>query len=427
VLTLRHGDVVDEIGNRQVCQFDDAPHLYFNAGASRIPGVHRRLLNYCAQLGVALETHVNTNVAAWMHDDKFNGGKRMRIREYQTDAHGFLAELVAKSLSPATLDRELDGIDRERLLDFFTQYGDLGADRRYHGSMNRSGPAQDGLYIAGRIKEPTPFAELLKSDFGRSNLHFGESETQSSVLQPVGGMDRIVRALAEPVADRILREAQVISIRTSAKGVTVTYRHRGELRTTSADYCLNNIPGQLLTGIDNNFSAPFRAAVAARPRGKLGKIAFQMSERFWENEGIYGGISWTSRDIGQMQYPSHGFHQRKGIVIGGYYLQVEPSDRFHVMSAQQRIDAAIAQGTGLHPDYARYVENGVSVAWYRMNHMLGCSARETEAETLEVLRQAEGRHLLIGDQVSSHAGWQEAAILSAHHALNRLNAWEQQA
>jgi monoamine oxidase len=183
----------------------------------------------------------------------------------------------------------------------------------------------------------------------------------------------------------------------------------------------------LLTGIDNNFSGPFRAALAARPRGKLGKIAFQMSERFWENEGIYGGISWTSRDIGQIQYPSHGFHQRKGIVIGGYYLQAEPSDRFHVMSAQQRIETAIAQGAGLHPDYARYVENGISVAWYRMNHMLGCSARETDAEMLEVLRQAEGRHLLIGDQVSSHAGWQEAAVLSAHHALNRLNTWEQQA
>ncbi|MEC8701263.1 MAG: FAD-dependent oxidoreductase, partial [Pseudomonadota bacterium] len=28
VLTLRHGDLIDEIGNRQYCEFDDEPHMY---------------------------------------------------------------------------------------------------------------------------------------------------------------------------------------------------------------------------------------------------------------------------------------------------------------------------------------------------------------------------------------------------------------
>src|SRR5687767_15046973 len=37
-LTLRHGDLVDETGNQQVCEFDDEPNLFFNAGPARIPG-----------------------------------------------------------------------------------------------------------------------------------------------------------------------------------------------------------------------------------------------------------------------------------------------------------------------------------------------------------------------------------------------------
>ena len=37
-LTLRRGDVVDELGARQTCGFDDHPDLYFNAGPARIPG-----------------------------------------------------------------------------------------------------------------------------------------------------------------------------------------------------------------------------------------------------------------------------------------------------------------------------------------------------------------------------------------------------
>jgi monoamine oxidase len=307
------------------------------------------------------------------------------------------------------------------------QFGDLGPDHRYQGSPGRAGTKGGGLYHAGTTLEPIPPKQLLAADFWQSAMHFGESEAQSSVLQPVGGMDLIVRALAAQLDGRIRTQAQVIDIRTSPESVSVTFRHGGSTRTVTGDYCLDSIPGQLLAGIDNNFSAPFRAQLARRPRGKLGKIAFQMRERFWEAEGIYGGISWTGKDIGQIQYPSHGFHGNKGIVVGGYYLQPGPADRFHVMSAQQRIDAAIEQGAALHPDYARHVENGVSVAWYRMNHMLGCTARETDADTLAVLRQPEGRHLLIGDQVAAHPGWQEAAVLSAHDALNRLSAQERQA
>ncbi len=424
VLTLRHGDIVDEIGNRQVCHFDAQPHLYFNAGASRIPATHTQMLSYCKLLGVALETHVNLNVSAWAQYDGMLGGRRMRQREYNADARGFIAELLSKSILDGSLDQPLSGLDKQRMLDFVSQDGDLDPDHVYRGSASRAGLKTDGLYEHGEKKPVVGFAELLKGNYWQSAMHFAESEAQSSVLQPVGGMDKIVHALAAQLQGQLKLNAQVTDIHTGDQGVTVTYRQDGETRTTTGNYCLNSIPGQILTGIGNNFTKGFRDKIAARHRGKLGKIAFQMRERFWEDEGIYGGISWTSQDIGQIQYPSHGFQGQKGVVIGGYYLEPEPSDRFQLMSASQRLEAAIQQGACLHPNYAGYVENGVSVAWYRMNHMLGCTARETDEATLQVLRQAEGRHYLIGDQVSAHAGWQESAVLSAHAALNELNQRE---
>ena len=58
-LTLRHGDFIDEVGNPQQCQFDDAPHLYMNAGAARIPHTHKKILAYCKELGVELEIFEN--------------------------------------------------------------------------------------------------------------------------------------------------------------------------------------------------------------------------------------------------------------------------------------------------------------------------------------------------------------------------------
>jgi monoamine oxidase len=424
VLTLRHGDLVDEIGNRQTCQFDDAPHLYFNAGASRIPSTHQRLVGYCRELGVLLEPHVNMNPAAWLQYDEAFGGQRVRQREYVADTRGLLAELLAKTLPDAALDRGLSAAELQRLRELVDQYGALGTDRVYRGSADRGGYRSGGLFVAGEAHEVRDLHQILRADFWQSAMNFGESSTQSAMLQPLGGMDRIVQALVEPLRPSVKLNAQVVDLRTSDTQVQVTYRYQGGIRTARGDYCLNSIPGALLAGIGNNFSRRFRDQLAARPRGKLGKIAFQMRERFWEDEQIYGGISWTGQDIGQIQYPSHSFHARKGIVVGGYFLAPGPSDRFHVRSSQERIDAAVREGEKLHPGYRSQVENGVSVAWYRMNHHVGCSARETDAATLAVLQQAEGRHFLIGDQVAQHAGWQESAILSAHMALNRISAIE---
>src|SRR5690606_21913930 len=64
-LTIHTGDIVDEIGNTQRCEFDDEPHLYFHAGPARIPRTHRYFLHYCKELGVELGMFINENKEAY--------------------------------------------------------------------------------------------------------------------------------------------------------------------------------------------------------------------------------------------------------------------------------------------------------------------------------------------------------------------------
>ena len=97
-LTIRSGDIIDEIGQPQKCEFDDAPHLYFNAGPARIPAQHRLLLGYCRELGVELEIFVNENRHALVQDDNSYAGKPLQIREYIADARGFMTELLVKAI-----------------------------------------------------------------------------------------------------------------------------------------------------------------------------------------------------------------------------------------------------------------------------------------------------------------------------------------
>ena len=425
-MTLRSGDIVDEVGNRQVCQFDDAPHLYFNCGPARIPADHDMLVHYCRELGVQLEPFVNENRNAWIQFDEAFGGERVRARQYYADARGFMTELSSKALPAAGADAPVTGEDAERLIEFLRSYGDLDADSVYKGS-SRAGYESGGFIVHGKLKETFDFSDILDANFWRFPMHWGEGADQAAtMMQPVGGMDRIVSGFMKHIGDRVLLSAPVREIRNLEDGVEITYDSDGEAQTIRGDFCINCVPTHLVTGMRHNFGAEYTRALHAPQRGKLFKIGYQASRRFWEeDEKIFGGISWTGQDITQLWYPSHGFFEEKGILLGAYTFGPRGGDSFAPLTPEQRLDKALGQAEKLHPNIRDYVETGVSVAWHRMNHMLGCSARWEEADEkayFATLQRPEGRHYMVGDQISHHSGWQEAAMRSAHLALADIDA-----
>jgi monoamine oxidase len=428
-LTLRHGDRIDETGFPQVCRFDKDPDLYFNAGPARIPGHHQHLLEYCKELGVELAPFINDNRNAWVQDDAMFGGKPIRAREYLNDTRGFVAELMAKSMKRDDITAPMTAADWERLREYLRQFGELDPQFKYFGTA-RSGLASHDYTRADVLKQPLSPSELMKSRF-MYIMSFGETDDQAAMMmEPVGGMDRIVSGFMAKVGHLVQLESQVQRIWLGQRGVEVTYRRNGEPVSARADYVLNCIPVQLLAGIENNFPAEYVTGLAAVPRGKLFKIGLQMKERFWEKEGIFGGISWTLQDIQQIWYPAHGIHRQKGVVLAAYTFNPEAGEKFARLSPAERIRLAVEQGSKVHPDYVKHVENGVTIAWHQMNHMLGCAA-QWEPELLKQwfakLQRPVGAHYLIGDQISYHPGWQEGAIASAHHAIADIDARERAA
>ena len=181
------------------------------------------------------------------------------------------------------------------------------------------------------LKKPLDGRELLKSKF-MAIMSFGETDDQAAMMmEPVGGMDRVPAGFLRKIGHLVQLESQVQKIKVLPKGVEVTYRREGEYVTAKADYVLNCIPMHLLAGIEHNFPKEFAAGLTAIPRGKLFKIGFQMKERFWEKEGIYGGISWTLQDIQQLWYPAHGINRQKGVMLGAYTF--DPSRRRKICAA----------------------------------------------------------------------------------------------
>jgi monoamine oxidase len=419
-LTIRANDVANEADSSQVCMFDFDDELYFNPGPARIPHHHEFLLGYCREFGVALEAFTNDNRAALLHSSTSFGGQPQIARRVIADTRGNIARLLALAINQNALDQELSATDRENVLAMLRQFGDLGVADSYSGTSRAGflGQEDSGSRQRGEMVSPLQFQELVNETFWQQRQDFAHFlNQQTTMLQPVGGMDRIGIAFEAQVevAPNIVYEAEVTNIQNTAGGVQIDYQDpSGNPMSLNADYCVCTIPATVLRGIGNNFAASHQGAIANFAYSSAGKIAFQ-SRRFWEQDhNIYGGISWTTQDITQIWYPNNGFGQDNGIIVGSYVIGGAPANNFANQLPQSRIDTTVTQANVLHPEFGSEATHGISVAWPKVPYQLGAWGVSDPG----ILLTPDGNTFFAGEHLSILQGWQEGAILSAYHAID---------
>jgi monoamine oxidase len=429
---IRGGDTITETDSTQTCTFDTEDYLYINSGPARIPYHHQGLLSYCKEFGVPLEVIVNENRAARFHDDAAFDGEAVLNRRVMNDSQGYVAELLAKAIRKNALEEEISADDTERILEFVSRYGNLNGDYRYEGSSRAGYREPPGAELkSGELYAPLPLTELLKSDFWQYKMHFGEGYNQSAtMLQPVGGMDQIAKAFAQQVGHLITYNAVVTEIRKTPSGVRIVYTDTatGSASAIEGDYAICTLPLSVLAGIDADFSPVFQEAIATGGSSyvKAMKIGFQANRRFWEEDHqIYGGISWTTRDITQIWYPASHFHAQKGIVVAAYIWDNEIGERIGALSLADRLTKAIEDGEVIHPGYGQELalDTGMSIAWHKIPYSKG-GWIEWDDEALEtaypILNEPDDSIYLAGEHLSYLTGWQEGSVLSAHIAVQKI-------
>ena len=423
--SLRSGDVVEEIDSRQTVGWDRGDHLYLNPGPARLPYHHQGILGYCRELGVPLEVIMNDNRGAWFQDDRAFDGKPQRARAVISDSRGFVAELAAKALDKALLDQPLTNEDAEGIRKFLRSFGWLDKNMSYKGG-SRAGWAEapGGGSQSGRANAPLDLHQLLAAGFWSGPGSFGEGWDQgATMMQPVGGMGRIGEAFGRKLGHRIRYRAEVTELRKTALGARVVWRDGATSRTHASEvpYVICTIPFPVLKTIPADFSPEVSAAIQALEYLPAAKIAFQCDRRFWElDDQIYGGISWTGREITQIWYPSAGIHQAKGILVGGYLWSTDLANGFGALTPAERIERAIASGERNHPNNRREVAQGISVAWSKIPFNRGAYAEwsaATRKAHYATLLKPDGPIYFAGEHVSYITAWQEGAVRSAHYAI----------
>ena len=427
--TLRRGSkLVFNDGTSQDCTFDEGN--YFNCGPARLPSVHKTMLGYCNELGVALEVEVNTSRSTLLQNDNVFGGKPIRQAQAINDTRGHVAELLAKCVNQGALDQVFTPDDHAVVMEFLKSYGDLKSDYQYSGSA-RSGDQQDPG-AADQIEIPRAalsMSELLRSKFCQPMLFEELRDMQATMFQPVGGMDRIPYAFAESLGSLVRYNSPITEIRKTTSGVRVSYREgeSGPVRSIEAPYCICALPLSILRTIPNDFAPRVKSALEQVIYDSAYKIAWE-SRRFWEQDGdeIYGGISWlTTGPISAVWYPSAKMMSKRGVLIAGYSVE-NWTDFGKLPSSEAKIAASRAAVEKLHPGKAKELEKPMYMSWGKVPYNLGSwVSRGPNFNSDETYFKGPYREFIVpddriyfaGDHCSHLIGWQEGAALAAQRAI----------
>ncbi|WP_305764473.1 FAD-dependent oxidoreductase [Breoghania sp. L-A4] len=480
----------------QVCRFmDDAwadggyegdpVELFLNAGPGRIPSNHVNLIALCQEIGVPLEPYFFQTMSNVMQSDAFNGGKPIPMGQVTYSLFAEMAELAAKVNVEAC---KLGGNTAKQIAELQQVFGDLSrADPgdpcnlvineassrvgftelpggwRDAGALRNRIPAQS-IFDSGFIGDPAANPELSPGSFLFNGYHI---DWQPSLMQPVGGMDRIWQQLLlqEVPADSLLfgapsnpgqgaRVGDLVRLSTRVTGISakpgrvvtnVQYEAitvgeaNGPTEEVLTDFCVStmapsllndvldpaNMPRAFLSGLED-FSATGHWGSDPTPNlwTPAIKVGWQGKNRFWETEDeIYGGISWTDDIISQIWYPSEDFTAHTGVLTGAYN-RGQGAVQFASYDQKKRIEEGI-HGLGLlHPGNEKdiYVDRGMTIAWQYMPHQVGGWASDTALESPEVYEKIttfspDLPFFCAGDTWSYWPGWQEGSVSSAYCAI----------
>lgn len=408
---------------------DFGPGLYFNAGPARIPSTHRVILSYARRFGVQLEPFINSNRnAGWDF-----GGKVQAERRMVEDLRGQLGELLAKAIDAHALDAAVPKDELAMIREFVGFYASLDEHGRYVPDGSSGYSLAPGGYDQSPIAlDRLGFRELFPSRaVGLPYVFEHIWDMQATMLQPVGGMDRIAHAIYDKVRSSVRLQTPIAAIRRV--GDRVRIEHGPGTQVTEADYCICTLPLPALVDVKNDFSPAKKAALTSVQYLRSVKLAFE-APRFWEaDDNVFGGCAWTDRLNENVLYPSGGIGAAKGVLVAAYSAgwtnQGNPR-AFEVLSHEERARISRESVEALHPGRSKLLSKPVTVAWGLTPYSGGVGAewpdgggrRGKRGQAYEELLKPEGPILFAGEHLSYQPTWQEGAATSAHEALKLLQS-----
>jgi monoamine oxidase len=265
-------------------------------------------------------------------------------------------------------------------------------------------------------------------------MSFREGNMRASVVEPlreilghafedmqevVGGMDRLPSAMYARIRSRVRLGTRVFAVEQDTEQVTAHFRlASGGTESVSGDRCICTVPFGVASHID--FGPPLSRgkyrAIRELNYNPSTKVVLQVRTRFWETQGIVGGITVTDLPIKRIVYPSRPPEEGdpRGVLLASY-TSGQDAARWGALRPDERIEGAIHDVAKIHPEILTKREGGASYAWYEDPDAVGAFALFEPGQETALhphIGRPEGRVHFAGEHCSLWRAWIQGAIES---------------
>jgi len=436
-VTILEADTRHVGGRVRTLRFADG--LYGEAGAMRIPTRHELTRHYIAQFGLSLRKFVHTNPQAYY----FVRGERQRIAdvhrlnrlyalredERTKTPDDFWDASVGKALrslsEAARQDLSADTLSTEQVRAY-----DQQSLQQLCEAAGLSDEAIEFLAVTGGSETMLPSAvtEILREELK-------EVWTQG-FDEIVGGTDRLASAFAARLKSRpklgcpVLRLTQQVERRRAA----AVYREHGSERRVEGDFLLCTLPYPVLARLDVEppLSGAKQRAMRELNYDSATKVLAVTRRRFWEqDDGIFGGGTFTDLPIATAYYPSDNAEAREARVSAGpgvmlaSYSWGQAARRLASLPHRERAAVVLHHLARVHPQLRQpgLVQRTASWSWDNHPWSGGAFAWFMPGQHTALHRHIvapEGRIYFAGEHASLTHTWMQGALESAVRAVREM-------
>ena len=237
-----------------------------------------------------------------------------------------------------------------------------------------------------------------------------------------GGNDQICHELARRLGERVQYNSPVRSVEHNNEGIILRIETDGGISSVRGDIVILTPPPPVLQSIDFQpaLSQAKAEALSAAIAVPVTLTFAQTRSRFWLTEELDGNAN-TDLVVGGITHPTASQDGTKGVLASLTYngqatamADLEPAQRV------SQLREALAR---LYPDSLDLDEPGTSYAWgddpwHRCGHV---SFRPgTYVNTVNALRQPQGRLFFAGDTMGGVSGYSHSAFASGQEVANLI-------
>jgi len=410
VLTLRDG-------------FDGG--LRVEAGATFVREDHHHTVHYAGELGVELVP---------MGGGVRGVGARCFVRGRSVRMRAGEPVRWPVQLSPAEAGLTSVGLLARYLDPVLTEIGDPShptwpgaAALRYDAvslaGLLRARGASPGAVEVMRLGYLDEWGDGVESVSALSLLRdLAQQRAGGATFRVDGGTDRLPRAFAARLGDRVVYRAAVTDIHQDDGGVRVGFRHGGGREVLAADYLVCALPFTTLRGIpvSPRFSPEKCRAIDGLRTTSVARVYLQLRERCWD-----AGEAAVPTDLPVMQLGDATAGQPGPRAVLEAFVTGPNARRVAAMEPEARVAFAREHARRIHPGLDRVFERGTSYCWDADPWARGDYAWFAPGELRAFhphLARLEGRVHFAGDHTSSLPGWMQGALASGRRAADEVHA-----